>query len=366
MRPGPGRLAGAVLAAALCVACGTTRERWEPSWDAPYSTFDDALRAALEVALEHFEAGRFEAAWSLLDPLAREQPDNIEVGLWLQETELELLTAGSSVSPVLVALEGHSDPGATLRAYYRERVTDSPSVAGYLLAARLETDAIAAENLLESALELDPTCAWAHYGLAHAVLRNRPRVDRWRAARGSLVRALELDPGHPRARRLEGWMYAQEGTLEEAAWSLQTWLIATTGDARVTSAARVEVELDMALVWIQRGYAKQARDLLFTRQGEPHQRERRLAILAVAEHELGHLEAALDAARRAEDAAPGSLLPVVQQALIHQFGMLDPAAAEAEWTRVIERASEGGDAADSLHNLRALVELERSRESSRR
>ncbi|MEE8468259.1 MAG: hypothetical protein V3T22_07375 [Planctomycetota bacterium] len=366
MRPGPGRPTAVALWAVLCVACGTTREAWRPSWDAPYSTFDDALRADFAVALEHFEAGRWEAAWSLLDPLAREHRDNIAVGLWLQETELALLTAGSTVSPVLAALEGDGDPLSKLRAYYLERVFDSPSVAGYLLAARLETDAIAALNQLERALELDPGCAWAHYGWAHAVWRLRFKVDRWRLARSSLTRALELDPGHLRARRLEGWMYAQEGTLEEAAWSLQTWLIETQGDPRVTVESRVEVELDMALVWIQRRYAKQARDLLFTLQGEPHQRARRLAILAVAEHELGHLEAALDAARRAEDAAPGALLPVVQQALIHQFGRLDPAAATAQWTRVVERASEGGAAADSLHNLRALVELERSRESGQR
>jgi len=347
--------------AALCAGCGATRERWTPSWDLPHATFDDGLRAEFEVACRHFENARFEAAWAQFDRLARENPDNIEVGLWLQETELELLAAGSRVSPVLNALAGAQDSGSELREYYRTRVSESPSVVGFLLEARLETDAIAAEIQLQDALALDPACAWAHYGLAHAVLRDRFRMDRWRAARASLLRALELDPGHLRARRLEGWMYAQEGSLDEAAWSLQTWLIATTGDPRVTHAARVEVELDMALVWIQRGHAKQARELLITQEGESHQRERRLAILAVAEHELDNLEASLDAARRAEDAAPGALLPVVQQALIHQFGMLDQAAAQAEWERVREQASEGSDPAGSLYNLRALVELERAK-----
>jgi tetratricopeptide (TPR) repeat protein len=366
VKPGAGLLIGAVLTAALCAACGTTRERWTPSWDAPYSTFDADLQAEVALALGHFEAGRFEDAWSLFDRQARENPDNVSVGLWLQETELELLASGSTVSPVLNALEGNTDQASLLRVHYAARNSEAPSVVGYLLAARLETDALSAVNLLEQALELDPSCAWAHYGLAHAVLNRRTEVDRWRLARASLVRALEIDPGHLRARRLEGWMYAQEGTLEEAAWSLQTWLIATTGDPRVTREARVEVELDMALVWIQRGHAKQARELLFTQEGEPHQRERRLAILAVAEHELGNLEASLDAARRAEDASPGSLLPVVQQALIHQFGMLDPAAAEAEWGRVRDRASEGSDPAGSLFNLRALVELERAKESPQR
>lgn len=115
MRPGPGRPTAVALWAVLCVACGTTREAWTPSWDAPYSTFDDALRADFAVALEHFEAGRWEAAWSLLDPLAREHRDNIAVGLWLQETELALLTAGSTVSPVLAALEGDGDPLSKLR-----------------------------------------------------------------------------------------------------------------------------------------------------------------------------------------------------------------------------------------------------------
>ena len=87
-------------------------------------------------------------------------------------------------------------------------------MVSHVLAARVEDDAIAAERMLDLALELDPLCSWAHYGRAHALLRQDWKADRWSEAQSSLDEALARDPGHLRARRLQAWMHAQEGATE--------------------------------------------------------------------------------------------------------------------------------------------------------
>ena len=230
-------------------------------------------------------------------------------------------------------------------------------MARFVLAARAETDAIAALTLLDRALELDPTCAWAHYGKAHALLRDRGATDRWAKARESLARALIHDPAHLRARRLECWMLAQEGQASVAADAMEIWLNETRQDPRVATEDRHRVQLDLSIAWILQGHAKEADDLLVSMEGSELERPRRLAILAVALHEQGRFEEALDVALRAERASPGSLLPVVHQAILLQHDLDDREAAEARWREVAEKA--GGDLASILQGVRARVELER-------
>lgn len=351
-----GRTAGAL--ALLAASCAATRESWHATWNAPYGEFDRTLRSELEEARADMEAGRLEEAYRALRAARAAHPDNIELAVWTQEVELALVAEGTGFLPDVASVDG--DPEELLRRRYEGLVYDQPSVAGYVLAARLEPDAIAAENLIENALALDPRCAWAHYGRAHALLQQRLRVDRWSAARESLSRALFHDPTHLRARRLAGWMAAQEGDLGEAEFQLESWLEETQGDVRATAEERIEAELDLALVWILDGRAKEAAALLRTLEGTRHERARRLTLVAVAAQELGDVEGALDAARRAEDAAPGSLLPLVQQALIHEHGRGDAPAGRAVWARVVGQAGGRGDLAAMLQSLRARVELERA------
>lgn len=347
-----------LLLAVLPLACGSPRVSWEGSWNAPYGALDPDQRKALAAARDDQAAGRLEQARRRLATLLGGAPDNLELGVVLQDVERQLLERGDPANPQLAeALAGHPEPAEALRSLYASRAEASPSVAGFVLAARAETDAIAEQTLLERALELDPSCAWAHYGRAHALLRDRPRTDRWVRAREALARALQLDPAHLRARRLEAWIFAQEGDAAAAARALEVWLRRTAGDPRVVRAERLTAQLDLAIAWVMSGHSPEAVSLLAGLEGEPHERSRRLAVLAVALHQDGQFEAALDAARRAESAEPGSLLPVVQQALLLQHDLGDPEAAEARWRAVAEGG--GADLASMLQVLRARVELER-------
>jgi tetratricopeptide (TPR) repeat protein len=364
LRPGSRRF-GLALLVLLPLACGTPRVSWQSDWSAPYGNFDGDLRRAFAAARAELDGGRLNAARTRLATLTEVHPDNLELGFWLQDVELHLLERGSSVAGATAEPgSANGSPDQVLRKLYRERVTEQPSVAGFVLAARAESDALAAENLLERALELDPDCAWAHYGRAHALLRQRLRVDRWRVAREALGRAILLEPSHLRARRLEAWMLAQEGDAPGAAHALEVWLTRTLRDPRVPSEDRGTAQLDLAIAWILEGNPRAARDMLLGLEGLADGRPRRLAILAVALHELGQVEEALDAARRAEDAQPGSLLPVVQQAILLGGELDDRAAAQARWRAVAEGAgAEGagdGNLAMMLQGLRARVELERA------
>ncbi|MCP3918284.1 MAG: hypothetical protein GY711_22280 [bacterium] len=339
-------------------SCGTTVLTWEPSWSAPYASFDERAREKLERVRNHIGRERWEPAWRVLTRMIESDRDNIEVGRMLQEVELELMARGSELDPALVAFAAEPTPEDRSRRLYAQRVQDDPSVAGYVLAARLESDAIAAESQLDLALELDPRCAWAHYGKAHALLRQARRRDRWRLARESLTRALGYEPGHIHARRLEAWMLGQEGELAKAVQALQAWLETTRGDPRVGRGQRIEGEVDLATLLLLAGRSDEALALLRSLEGVEASRARRLALSAVAAHELGDLDASRDFARRAEAASDDPLLALVQQALLDDFAFEDEARAEASWRDVLERAEERTDLGAILQVMRARVVLE--------
>jgi len=351
---------GVLVAVAALEACGSTPIRWESRWDAPYSDFDSASRSAFVEARERMEAREWARAHELLAPLARAHPDNIQIGVWNQELELLLLEEGAAeIDPVLAAIAADPEPFAALRRSYAQRAESLPSAPAFVLAARLEDDAIAAERLLTRALEIDPECAWAHYGRSHALLRNKGEEDRWQASRAALDRALELEPGHLAARRLQAWMLVQEGSIDAATSALEAWLEATRGDSRVAADQRVRVSLDLAMTFVLAGRANAARQLLVGLEGTSIGRARRLMILAAAQQALGDELAALDSARRAEGAAETGVLPLVQQALLYQYFIGDLDAADIEWEKVLERARSEPDLSTLLEGFRAQVMLER-------
>lgn len=352
--------ARAFLACLLAAGCGATQpDDWQPSFAAPYSALDEGGRELMRDARAHLEAGESLAAWRILHPLARQVPDNIDLGVVLQEVELELFAAGGELDPVLAPFAGAGSPEESLRLRYAGRSELSPSPAGYVLAARAETDLPAAQDLLERALELDPACAWAHYGRAHVLLKRHTRY-RWREAHAALERALELEPEHLQARRLEAWMLAQEGSVPAAAAALGQWLEVTAGDPRVTAATRTEALVDLAHLWLLDERSGDAIVLLHSLDGDPVARARRLTVLAGSQLEEDELVLALDAARRARAADPDELLPLVQQALLYQHWLDDPVAAEAKWREVIEAAQGQSDLRSLMQALRARVALERS------
>ena len=81
------------------------------------------------------------------------------------------------------------------------------------LAARHQYDWSAAERHLRHALELNPSSAQAHYGLAHFVFAPR---ERWREALAESRLASELDPLNPMIAMSEPWLAVLEGRHEAA------------------------------------------------------------------------------------------------------------------------------------------------------
>lgn len=155
-------------------------------------------------------------------------------------------------------------------------------------------------------------------------------------------------------------MRAQEGATEEAALALETWLEASYGDPRVSAAQHTAAEIDLGMLLVLAGHPGDARELLLLLEGNPVMRGRRLMILAAAEEGLGDIPAALDAARRAEGAAPDDFLPVVQQALLNEGWLERSDEAERLWAEVVERSAGRSDLAALLQTLRARILLERA------
>ena len=344
---------GAVLAA-LC-ACGGTRFGWktsEPAWDASEAH-------ALAGARVAEDAGRSGDAWAIVAPLTLSHPSDLDLATWLQDLRLELLARGLPLDPALDPWRGEAKPEEALRKLYADQAREHEAPAALVLAARMESDAIAAITLLDRALELSPDLAWAHYGRAHALLRHKSLIKRWELAREALQRALALDPGLIGARRLEAWMLAQEGLIPSARRALDAWLASTRADLRVSRAERAEAEVDLALLRVLDGDPEGAQELCQALEGEPMARSRRLAVLAVAAAEMGALEEALESARRAHDSATSDVLPLVQQALLQQYWLRDEEAARGLWHEILSRAAGRPDLSTLLQGMRAQLQLER-------
>ncbi|MEC8510984.1 MAG: tetratricopeptide repeat protein [Planctomycetota bacterium] len=366
-RPTAKRAELAVFAAAALLtlgACGSPGARWSTSWDAPYASFDADARSALVAARGLADEGRRADALALLVEVTDRDPGNIEVAALVQDLEEALLLDGVDLFAPEHSLADIT-PDVALRLEYAARAAAEPTVVTEVLRARAETDLRAAATQLERAIDLDPTCAWAHYGLSHVLLGDRSRVDRWSGARQALARALELDPGHVRARRLEAWMAAQEGSRADAEALLVRWIEEVEDDPRVGEAERVEARLDLALLLLLRGEDRRALRLLEDLEGARDDRARRLMLLTVARQEGGDALGALDAALRAQGAGQeGEALPLVQEALVLELFLERPDEAEERWQEVARLGEGAANLADLIQGLRARVRLERAADSA--
>lgn len=356
----------ALSAAALLTlgACGSPGARWSTTWSARYAAFDADAQAELVAVrgLEH--EGRRADALAILVEMRDRDPGNIELAALAQDFEETLLLDGVDLfAPEHSLLD--LAPDVVLRQAYAARAAAEPTVVTEILRARAETDLRAATAQLERAIDLDPTCAWAHYGLSHVLLGDRSRVDRWSSARQSLARALELDPGHLRARRLEAWMAAQEGSRADAEALLVRWIEEVEGEPRISDAERVAARLDLALLLLLRGEDRRALRLLEDLEGERHDRARRLMLLTVARQEGGDALGALDAALRAQGAgAEGEALPLVQEALVLELFLGRSDEAEQRWQEVARLGEGAANLAELIQGLRARVRLERAADAA--
>lgn len=355
-------LLACLLACSFLGSCGSPGTRWSPSWRIAYGRFEDSERATFTEARRLMDAGQRMEALGLLRGLCAASPDNLEAGAWLQDLEAELLEDGVDV------LAGTGGAGFSLRAHrapdvlrltYAERVDIEPTVASFVLAARAETDVIAALNLLGKATELDPTCAWAHYGRSHVLLQDRTRADRWGLAREALTKALQFDFGHLRARRLEAWMAAEQGSRSTAEAQIARWIDTAAGDPRVGPQELSHARQDLALLLLLKGEDSRARRMLEDLEGDPTTRQRRLTLLTVALQEGGSELAALDAAIAAQGAErAATALPLVQEALLLELFLGRPEEAQQRWEDVAQLSENTTNVADLIQGLRGRVRLE--------
>lgn len=380
--PGPRRPRGAArLTLALAVAgwalglsagCSSSRlTEWE-SRPGPYDRFAEGQIERLAGWRAALDAGRAGDVLAELEVEERRAPENLELGALLQDARLSTMQLGGFVPEVDATLAGRGPlneggPTERLRRAYAAWAAERGTARAWVLAARIEPDAEAALWLLQRALEVDPECFWAHYGQAH----NELKAGRLQGAQAALARALEIDPGHPRARRLEATLLGLIDADREALRALERWLAETDGDLRVADRERLEARLDRVGLELDLGrFNDAALHLDELRPTEPEAAWRAELYRAVAAEALGRAELALAAARRARQLKPSSYRAWVQEALLLEYQFADPLGALEAWRRAQDlagqassgrsRASVGGDAATTLIQARvAIARLER-------
>lgn len=237
----------------------------------------------------------------------------------------------------------------------RRRAEERPTCHDLLLWARVAPSAEVRRAALEQALALDPREPWAHYAWAHA----RALEGDWGGAADAVQRALEIDPGHRAARRLEAAILARGARSEEAVNALEVWLDATVGDPRVGASERASARLDLAHLVLERGNAARALELLRAVHPAEGGELTRWCLIAAAEQAAGRPPEALDAAQNAARSSPAELTPKVQIALLRQHDLRDPQGAAEAWRAVLDATRGATDLAALIQGLRARIVLER-------
>jgi predicted Zn-dependent protease len=363
---------GAVFSGALfcAAACWSTPVQHIPDSASVYDVPPPEPSLRFDAARRSQEAGHLDVARPILAELAREYPENLYVGIWLQELEVAAVLEGAepatpSAAPAPPARSAPAKAAGSLRdprldalrQRYRQEAEARPSVARWVLAARLESDDLAANLLLDRAQALDPRCAWTHYAKAWIAAG----ASRWPEVKAEIAAAKEADPGHMPTRWLDAWMLARGGGVREAISALQGWIEKADGDLRLDPRRVREAQVDLALLSVLDADPKRAREILEGLGDGEVDPGRKWAAVAPTEQALDDEHEALAAAIRAEHAAPGEILPVVQQAILYESWLDDPGAAEAAWTRALALARGSSDLGALLERVRARVHVERLR-----
>lgn len=344
-----------LLALPWLASCSSTPAPWSfrGAGPDPYQRLSPDEVEELRMAVEALEAGDLMSSRSTIASLANRRPGDVHAAIWHQEARIAWIERRSS----LIRAGGDSTDSAeeTLRKRYRLEAEQTPSPLAYLLAARLESDELAAQLLLKKALELDPRMSWAHYALAHVAAR----VGDWSTARRELDLTFERQSNHLPALRLYGWLQAGAGDTERAIRAMEAWLDQASKDLLATRATRDQMRLDLALAYYADGDTQEALSLLSELAPGDVDEVRRLTAMAVVEESRGDLTAArraIDAARVSDESA---LLPAVQEALLLELWLQDFEGAKVAWTRVIDLAAGSQEVAAGMQSFRAQVHLQR-------
>lgn len=336
------RLAAFALLVALAACASPVRDPddYEASPDRPAAIPEREL-GELARARSALNSGDWSVARAILDTLAAARPADVSIALLAQE---------AAFSPAPPEQRERQIEAARLRA------DNEPSEVTLLLAARIEPDRARAIEFARRAIDLAPQSAWPRYALAFLLAGGGD----WTGAQTANVKALELDPGHRSAARLEAAILARSGRGNEAISALEVWLEAVGGDPRIAPDTRAEARLDLAQLLVQARRDEDAREVLKAVPDDASHGMRRACLEAAVEQGLGDALAALEAARAAQARAPGDLTPIVQEALLYQHHLKDPEGARRAWARVLESVEDEAGLAALVEAVRARVTLERS------
>jgi hypothetical protein len=349
-------IAAALLGlAGLGSACMSGFDTRFPESRSPYDALSGSEAAVLIEARAQLARGEFAPARAALEEAHRRAPLSIPLGIWLQELQLaEQGLSGEAAGPMSDPLKGARE--AELIREWRRAAEVQPSAASYVLAARLERDPQAARALLERAASLDPGCPWVPYARAFLSARERD----WALVSRELNEALRIEPGHLPSRWLQAWSLARGGDSREARARLRVWLDRTENDPRVEARLRGEAELDLALLELvgdEPGAA--ARSLERLEGASLSENARIFCARASAAQARGDLGEALRLAEEASRLDPEALLPLIQQAILHQRFTKDYERAYALWSLVEARTGKSREFGSVMEQLRARVEQER-------
>lgn len=336
------RLCAALALVALGLACGGPKRRDTRAFENSPDNLAQLGGEQLELlarARARLEGGDPDGAGELLDAAAA--APGAPFALRRLHQEAWLLAAPEAASAHVEAA--------------RRRAEERPTCHDVLLWARVAPNAEQRRAALEQALALDPREPWAHYAWAHS----RALEGDWGGAADAVQRALEIDPGHRAARRLEAAILARGARSEEAVNALEVWLDATVGDPRVGAGERASARLDLAHLVLERGNAARALELLRAVHPSEGGELTRWCLIAAAEQAAGRPVPALEAAQNAARSSPADLTPKVQIALLRQYDLRDAEGATAAWRAVLDATRGATDLAALIQGLRARIVLER-------
>jgi tetratricopeptide (TPR) repeat protein len=322
-------------------ACTSTEESAAVALELRAAELDPALAEILASARACLEAGDVSGAETRYASLAATYPEDAWLAILLQEARFVALGVD------------REELAVNLRRSYRAVADGEPTALRLVLAARAEGDAYAALYLAQRALAIDAEFAWGHYAEASA----HAQLGRTAEARAAAERAVGVDASLLPAWRLLAWLRSQAGERDAAILIWQAWLAAAEADPRVAPEARVTARCDLGVLLMRSKRYEETLALLGSAPSDATGRSS--SVFAAAAVEVGDVEGALVAVRRARERDPEHLLYMVQEALLLERQSAHSAEAHEAWELIIESTQEATDLGALLQRTRAEAHLSR-------